>query len=123
MMIALKLEEFGDLWEDSQEKDSTIYDLKKTDFSILITHNPDYLESMPKDMIDFTLSGHSHGGQMTFFGMWAPMLPSKYGQKYRYGLKQFGDMKSYISSGIGTITPPLRFFCRPEIVLINLQNQ
>lgn len=120
---SIKIGGVGDLWEDSQEIDSTIYDLKKTDFSILITHNPDYLESMPKDMIDFTLSGHSHGGQMTFFGMWAPMLPSKYGQKYRYGLKQFGDMKSYISSGIGTITPPLRFFCRPEIVLINLQNQ
>jgi predicted MPP superfamily phosphohydrolase len=59
---------------------------------------------------------------MTFFGIWAPILPSKYEQKYRYGLKQFGETQSYISSGVGTITPPFRFFCRPEIVLITLQN-
>jgi len=111
------------LWEDTQELDSTIFDLKTSDFSILISHNPDYLEYMQNDLIDFTLSGHTHGGQMTFWGMWAPILPSKYGQKYRYGIKQFGNMISYISSGIGTITPPLRFFCRPEIVLINLQNE
>jgi len=120
---SIKIGGVGDLWEDAQELDSTIYDLKTMDFSILISHNPDYLEFIQKDLIDFTLSGHTHGGQMTFFGMWAPMLPSKYGQKYRYGLKQSDDMQSYISSGVGTITPPLRFFCRPEIVLINLQNE
>jgi len=120
---SIKIGGVGDLWEDTQELDSTIYDLKKTDFSILISHSPDFIETMPKDLVDFTLSGHTHGGQMTFFGLWAPILPSKYGQKYRYGLKQFGKMQSYISSGVGTITPPMRFFCRPEIVLIHLQNE
>ncbi len=120
---SIKIGGVGDLWEDSQNLDSVINDLKKSDFSILISHSPDYLENLQTDLIDFTLSGHTHGGQMTFFGLWAPMLPSKYGQKYRYGLKRFGDMQSYISSGIGTITPPLRFFCRPEIVLIELQNE
>lgn len=120
---SIKIGGVGDLWEDTQELDSTICDVRKNDFCILITHSPDYIESMPKDLVDFTLSGHTHGGQMTFFGLWAPKVPSKYGQKYRYGLKQFGNMQSYISSGIGTITPPLRFFCRPEIVLITLQNE
>jgi predicted MPP superfamily phosphohydrolase len=42
--------------------------------------------------------------------MWTLVLPSKYGQKYRYELKKFGEMKSYILSGIGTITPPFSFF-------------
>lgn len=120
---SIKIGGVGDLWEDIQVLDSTISDLKTTDFSILISHNPDYLELIQKDLIDFTLSGHTHGGQMTLFGFWAPMIPSKYGQKYRYGLKQFDKMQSYISSGIGTITPPLRFFCRPEVVLIHLQNE
>lgn len=120
---SIKIGGVGDLWEDSQELDSTTFDLKKSDFSILISHSPDYLENMPNSLIDFSLSGHTHGGQITFFGIFAPILPSKYGQKYRYGLKQYGDLQSYISSGIGTITPPLRFFCRPEIVLINLQNE
>lgn len=120
---SIKIGGVGDLWEDEQILENTVSDLEKTDFSILISHSPDYLENIQTDLIDFTLSGHSHGGQMTFFGMWAPILPSKYGQKYRYGLKQFENMQSYISSGIGTITPPLRFFCRPEIVVIELKNE
>ena len=120
---SIKIGGVGDLWEDSQQLDSTTYDLKDSDFSILISHSPDYIENMPKDLIDLTLSGHTHGGQMTFFGMWAPIIPSKYGQKYRYGLKNFEGMQAYISSGIGTIIPPLRFFCRPEIVLISLTNK
>jgi predicted MPP superfamily phosphohydrolase len=120
---SIKIGGVGDLWEDTQQLDSTTYDLKDSDFSILISHSPDYIENMPKDLIDFTLSGHTHGGQMTFFGMWAPILPSKYEQKYRYGMKNFEGMQAYISSGIGTITPPLRFFCRPEIVLINLTDK
>jgi predicted MPP superfamily phosphohydrolase len=119
----IKIGGVGDLWEDRQVLDSTIKDLKKSDFSILISHNPEYLEKVESGLIDLSLSGHTHGGQMTFFGLWAPILPSEYGQKYRYGLKSKNEMKSYITSGIGTITPPLRFFCRPEIVLITLQNE
>lgn len=120
---SIKIGGVGDLWEDVQIIDSTTHDLKKSDFCILLSHNPDYLENLDTNLIDLTLSGHTHGGQMTFFGTWAPILPSKYGQKYRYGLKTLGEMKSYISSGVGTITPPLRFFCRPEIVQITLRNK
>lgn len=120
---SIKIGGVGDLWEDTQILENTTADLAQSDFSILISHSPDYLETLHTDLIDFTLSGHTHGGQMTFFGLWAPVLPSKYGQKYRYGLKQFEHMQSYISSGVGTITPPIRFFCRPEIVVIELKKE
>lgn len=120
---SIKIGGVGDSWEDIQILDSTIFDLAITDFSVLISHNPDYLEKIDSDLIDLTVSGHTHGGQVTLFGLWAPILPSSYGQKYRYGLKHFGGRQSYISSGIGTITPPLRFFCRPEIVVFVLKNQ
>jgi predicted MPP superfamily phosphohydrolase len=26
----------------------------------------------------------------------------------------------FVTRGVGTVTPPIRFFCRPEIVLITL---
>jgi predicted MPP superfamily phosphohydrolase len=120
---SIKIGGVGDLWEDVQIPANTLDDVKQSDFCILISHNPDYLENIKTDLIDLSLSGHTHGGQMTLFGMWAPILPSEFGQKYRYGLINSGKMQSYISSGIGTITPPLRFFCRPEIVLITLKNR
>lgn len=119
---SIKIGGVGDLWEDDQIMLNTTVDLKKSDFAILISHNPDFIPNVDAHLIDLTLSGHTHGGQVTFFGLWAPILPIEAGQKYRYGLKQMDAMKAYISSGIGTITPPLRFFCRPEIVLFHLKK-
>lgn len=119
---SIKIGGVGDLWEDVQIIDSTTFDVQKSNFCILLSHNPDYLENLHANKVDLTLSGHTHGGQMTFFGLWAPILPSKNNQKYRYGLIEKGGMQSYITSGVGTITPPLRFFCRPEIVLFTLER-
>lgn len=119
---SIKIGGVGDSWEDIQILDSTIFDLSKEHFSVLIAHNPDYLEYLDSDLIDLTVSGHTHGGQITLFGLWAPILPVVHGQKYRYGLKHFGDRQSYITSGVGTITPPLRLFCRPEIVVFTLSQ-
>jgi len=117
------------------EVDSTIYDVRKKDFCILISHRPDYVKNLKTDLVDLTLSGHTHGGQITFFGLWAPILPTENGlwaslslseesQKYRYGLVQGNSsMQSYITSGIGTRFPHLRFFCRPEIAVLELKRK
>ena len=119
---SIKVGGVGDLWYDIQMPQNTFKGLKKSDFAILVTHHPDYLENINSELIDLTLSGHTHGGQITVLGRWAPILPSEYGQKYRYGLIEHGKTKSYISSGIGNVIPPLRFFCRPEIVVIHLKK-
>jgi len=119
---SIKIGGVGDLWEDTQAPENTLNGLKKSNFAILVSHHPDYIENMNTDLIDLTLSGHTHGGQITFFGWWAPVLPSDYGQKYRYGLIDSGTMKSIISSGVGTVAVPFRFFCRPEIVVIRLKR-
>ena len=118
---SIKIGGVGDLWEDIQLPENTLKGLMKSNFAILVSHQPDYIENMNTDLIDLTLSGHTHGGQITFFGWWAPVLPSDYGQKYRYGLIDSGTMKSVISSGVGTVAVPFRFFCRPEIVVIKLK--
>lgn len=117
---SIKIGGVGDLWEDTQILDSTTFDLRESDFSILISHSPDFVEQIDNNLIDLTLCGHTHGGQVTFFGVYAPIVPSRFGQKYRYGLKKLEKTTVYITSGIGTITPPVRFFCRPEIVEITL---
>jgi len=115
--------------------DSTIHDVKMKDFCILITHRPDYIKTMKTDLVDLTLSGHTHGGQVTFFGLWAPILPYENGlwaelatslesQRYRYGLiHPKPTMQSYITSGIGTRAPHFRFFCRPEIAVLELKRK
>jgi len=119
---SIKIGGVGDLQEGILIPGNTLTGLKKSDFAILVSHQPDYIERVNTDLIDLTLSGHTHGGQITFFGWFAPLMGSDYGQKYRYGLVETGKMKSYISSGIGTVIIPFRFFCRPEIVVIHLRK-
>jgi predicted MPP superfamily phosphohydrolase len=112
----------GDLWEDSQDLSATTDGVQDDDFVILLSHNPDYVEDIRTGAIDLVLSGHTHGGQLTLFGLWAPIVPSRFGQKYRSGIVRTPFTTAIISNGIGTITPPLRLFARPEIILIRLRR-
>ena len=66
------------------------------------------------------LAGHTHGGQVNLPIIGAPVVPSIYGQKYTHGLVQGPVAQVFVSRGIGTIVPPMRLFCRPEIVLVTL---
>lgn len=91
-------------------------------FTILVSHNPDYAPELTNEKPSLMLCGHTHGGQVTFFGLWAPILPSKYGNQFRYGKINYNGIKMIVTSGVGTITPPVRFFARPEIVKITLHS-
>ncbi|MGE5398634.1 MAG: metallophosphoesterase [Chitinophagales bacterium] len=119
----IKLGGVGDYWEDLSDLTPTTADVQPSDFVLAITHNPDFVETIQDSRVDLVLSGHNHDGQVTFFGLWAPVVPSAYGQKYRYGLVDTGVTKVYVSSGIGTITPPVRFCARPEIVIVQLNKK
>jgi predicted MPP superfamily phosphohydrolase len=93
------------------------------DFVLLISHNPDFSEDLPADAVDLVLSGHTHGGQMTLFGAWAPRVSSKYGQKYRTGIVQNDVTTVIVSNGIGTSTPlPIRVYAPAQIVLVTLRS-
>jgi len=112
----------GDLWEHSQDLSATTSGVKDEDFVILLSHNPDYVESIQTSAVDLVLSGHTHGGQITFFGLWAPVSNSRFGQKYLSGVVSTPFTTAVISNGIGIVTPPLRFGARPEIILIRLHR-
>mgnify|MGYP000102083902 FL=1 len=45
--------------------------LSPDDFVILLTHTPDYAEDVPVTNSDLILAGHTHGGQVTLFGLYA----------------------------------------------------
>lgn len=117
----IKIGGVGDFWEDKQDISATIDDVFENDFVILVSHNPDYAESIKTKKVDIMLSGHTHGGQVTLFGLYAPVLPSRYAQKYRTGIVENPNIMVIISNGIGTISPPVRFFCRPQIVELILE--
>ena len=132
---SIKIGGFDDPEGAVQVLDSTTHDVQRKDFCILISHRPECIIHLNTDLVDLTLSGHTHGGQVTFFGLWAPVLPTDSGlwaslnfsgesQKYCYGLVQNKpNMQSYITSGIGTRSPHFRFFRRPEIAVLELKRK
>jgi len=110
----------GDLWEDSQDLEAAVGDASEDDFVVLLSHNPDYVEEIDSKRVDLVLSGHTHGGQVSLFDLWAPLVPSRYGQKYRTGMVETDSTRVIVCNGVGTIAPPVRFWARPDILLITL---
>lgn len=85
---------------------------------ILLAHEPDIFPRVP-DRVALTLSGHTHGGQVRFFG-WSPIVPSAYGNRFAYGWLREGQRDLVVSGGIGCSILPLRFGVVPEITMIEL---
>ena len=119
----LRIGGVGDLWCDRQDVDAALGDATARDAVVLLSHNPDVAETLRDPRVGLMLSGHTHGGQviLPFFG--APIVTSAYGQKYLHGLTRGPSCDVYISRGVGTVGPPCRAFCRPEVVLLTLTGR
>jgi predicted MPP superfamily phosphohydrolase len=86
---------------------------------LALTHNPHYADFLVDPRIRLLLCGHTHGGQINLPIIGRPFLPEGC-EKYPCGLVQGIRSKVFISTGIGSIFPPLRFRCPPEIALLTL---
>lgn len=116
----LRLCGVDDLWTGTQNLGDALGDCGEGEAAILLAHNPDYAEQIRDRRVRLVLSGHTHGGQVNIPFVGPPMVPSRYGAKYAEGLVRAPHTQVYVSRGLGTITPPVRFNCRPEIVLIEV---
>lgn len=97
--------------------------------TIVLAHNPDTAEheyftsrAVGRPRVDLMISGHTHGGQVTFPFIGAPFVPSNFGQKYLAGLVRGPRFPVLISRGIGMSGPPIRFGAPPELVEITLER-
>jgi predicted MPP superfamily phosphohydrolase len=82
--------------------------------SILLKHEPNYLDVAEEAGISLDLSGHTHHGQifpLSFF-TWQMY------EGFDYGHKRKGGMQVFTSCGVGTWGPPLRLGTKSEILLI-----
>jgi hypothetical protein len=118
----IRLGGVGDYNNGAQIQNAAIGPVNSEDFVILLSHNPDYFPEVNKNKVDLVLSGHTHGGQVTFFGLWAPVVYSDYGNKYRTGIIKEDNTTMIVSNGIGTSYLPIRFFARPQIYVITLKR-
>ena len=109
----------GDYWYDRLDIDKTFSCSDEKDCRILLSHNPDAIDTQFDTPLSLVLSGHTHGGQVVipFFG--PPILPVK-NKKYSSGLITTAKTKLFISKGVGCSGLPVRFNCYPEIAVLEL---
>lgn len=92
-------------------------------FTILLAHEPQYLEEYAHWGFDLVFAGHAHGGQIRLpftDGLYAPgqgILP-----QLASGIHQKGDTTIIISRGLGNSTFPFRIFNRPEIISVKIKH-
>ena len=88
---------------------------------IVVTHNPDIYYDILDD-VSLILAGHTHGGQFILPFTQPLYVPSKFGAEFASGLIQKGKNKMIVTTGVGTSRIPVRFNCRPEIVVVEFTN-
>jgi len=88
--------------------------------NILLSHNPNTFDAAPALDIDLSLSGHTHGGQVTLEYIHPDLAPSRLVTPYVKGWFQKDDAQLYVNSGIGTIFVPIRLGAPPEITIYEL---
>lgn len=96
------------------------------DFIVFLPHTPDVfpeLFSLPQPpFFDLALCGHTHGGQVVFFG-YAPKTSTDCGNRYRSGWYHENGTDILVSNGVGTSDLPVRLGARPQFHLLTLTSK
>jgi len=118
---SLFLAGIDDVWVGRHDLAAALSGVPSACKVVLLAHEPDFADLAARDRrIVLQLSGHSHGGQVCIPGHGGLHFPP-WAQKYRRGSYQVGEMTLYVNRGLGMVTLPLRFACRPEVTLFTLQ--
>lgn len=112
----LRLCGINDIWHYDADVEGVLG--KVTESTIFLSHNPDVFPEIP-ETVALTISGHTHGGEVSLPFLGAPFVPSIYGQKYSKGYIIENNKHLFVTSGIACLSR-LRFFNPPEIVVLNL---
>lgn len=88
-------------------------------FVVMLQHDPSAWRRhiLPLTNAQLTLSGHTHGGQISLFGL----RPTELVGKEDDGLYVEGKRKLFVSTGLGGFVP-FRFYMNPEVVEITLKK-
>ncbi len=110
------------VWLGQPDPERTFKGIASNTPILALVHEPDYLDTLTAHReIMLQLSGHSHGGQcrVPLIG-YAPKTV-KYGTKYVEGAFSNGSSNLFVTRGVGTTGPRVRFVCPPELAVLTLR--
>jgi predicted MPP superfamily phosphohydrolase len=110
----------ADLYSDRPDLPKALNGVRPEDYVILLSHSPElFAHPLVQSQVDLMLAGHSHGGQVTFFGLWAPFLPM-FDKTYWRGTYKTETSTLIITNGIGVSEAGIRVFADPGVEILHL---
>ena len=92
-------------------------------YTILLSHRPELFDLYVETGMDLVFSGHAHGGQFRLPFVGGLVAPNQgFFSKYDAGQFAGENTTMIVSRGVGNSIIPIRFYNRPEIVLVTLRN-
>lgn len=95
--------------------------LHPTDRVLVLSHTPDNIYDL-RGRGKVVFSGHTHGGQWRIPGVGALVVPSKFGRRFDRGHFSVDGTELFVSAGLGADFPPLRVYCRPELLVVDIES-
>ena len=92
---------------------------REDEMKLVLAHNPVILRRAARASVDLVLSGHTHGGQVTWRS--EKSASGRPRRRLLRGLGRQGNTQIYVSRGLGTVVLPLRYGCPPEVSLLELR--
>ncbi|MBQ6626401.1 MAG: metallophosphoesterase [Ruminococcus sp.] len=91
-------------------------------YTVLLSHRPEYFETYTSFDVDLVLSGHAHGGQFRIpfiGGLFAPDQGAF--PKYDSGMFSDNNTEMIVSRGLGNSVFPFRLNNPPELITITIE--
>ena len=106
--------------------DQTYEGIQPDDRVLLLSHSPDIWDTIKKEDLPaiLTVSGHTHGMQIGYYGKKHKWSPAKILYKYWGGLYEDPTKKPsylYVNVGLASVGLPARLGVYPEITVITLK--
>ena len=92
---------------------------REDEMKLLLAHNPVILRRAARAGVDLVLSGHTHGGQVTWRS--ERSASGRVRRRILRGLGRRGETQIYVTRGLGTVVLPVRYGCPPEVSLLQLR--
>lgn len=92
---------------------------REGEMKLLLAHNPIILRRAARAGVDLVLSGHTHGGQVTWRS--EKSASGRPRRRILRGLGRRGNTQIYVTRGLGTVVLPVRYGCPPEVSLLELR--
>jgi predicted MPP superfamily phosphohydrolase len=109
----------GDAWIE-EDNVKTLDTLTLEDRVVVLTHNPDTISKYTNKIPDFTLTGHTHCGQIRIPILYKYVIPTI--GDFDKGLSNEENTKLFITCGLGEVGLPMRLFNPPVIDVIKFTS-